>query len=162
MLEKYFTDTPIKASELPEAVEVPVEADLSSHNLPVLIGVVDLVRAGGRIVGFKTIAKTPDPELALHQNGIQLNCYSVLYREATGKCEAGREMHHLVKTKVPKVSVTPAEPMQEHQRTRLFRLLENYVEGLNREDFVPAIGMQCTGCKFRNECTRWAGNSNPS
>jgi len=45
--------------------------------------------------------------------------------------------------------------MPESQRTRLFRLLENYVEGLDREDFVPAIGMQCLGCEFRNECDRW-------
>ena len=161
VLEKYFTDTPIKANELPEAVEVPVEADLSSHGLPVLIGVVDLVRAGGRIVDFKTAAKSPDHESALHQNGIQLDCYSVLYREATGQCEAGRELHHLVKTKVPKVIVTETGPMQEYQRTRLFRLLENYVEGLDREDFVPAIGMQCMGCEFRSECNRWAGNTNP-
>jgi putative RecB family exonuclease len=53
VLEKYFTDTPIKADEMPEAVEVPVEADLAQHGLPVLIGVLDLVRAGGRIVDFK-------------------------------------------------------------------------------------------------------------
>jgi len=45
--------------------------------------------------------------------------------------------------------------MPESQHTRLFRLLENYVEGLEREDFVPAIVMQCLGCEFRNECDRW-------
>ena len=157
VLEKYFTETPIKANELPEAVEVPVEADLSPHGLPVLIGVLDLVRAGGRIVDFKTAAKTPEPELALHQNGVQLDCYSVLYREATGQRETGRELHHLIKTKVPKVVVTPAEPMLDYQRARLFRLLENYLEGLDREDFVPAIGMQCLGCEFRTECQRWSG-----
>ncbi len=33
VLEKYFIDTPIKANEMPEAVEVPVEADLSKHGL---------------------------------------------------------------------------------------------------------------------------------
>jgi len=59
VLEKYFTDTPIKANEMPEAVEVPVEADLGKHGLPVLIGVLDLVRSGGRIVDFKTAGKTP-------------------------------------------------------------------------------------------------------
>jgi hypothetical protein len=41
MLEKYFIETPIKSNELPEAVEVPVEADLSKHGLPVLRGVLD-------------------------------------------------------------------------------------------------------------------------
>ena len=157
VLEKYFTETPIKANELPEAVEVPVEADLSEFGLPRLIGVLDLVRAGGRIVDFKSIGKTPDTQMALHQNGVQLDCYSVLYREATGKRESGRELHHLVKTKTPKLIITPAEPMMEYQRSRLFRLMGNYVDGLAREDFVPAPGFGCMGCEFFHECRKWNG-----
>jgi len=157
VLEHYFIETPIKADELPEAVEVAVEADLAKHGLPVLLGVLDLVRAGGRIVDFKSTGRTPDPELALHQNGIQLDCYSVLYREATGKREAGRELHHLVKTKTPKLLVTAAEPMHEGQRHRLFRLMENYVDGLERWDFVPAPGLHCTACEFLEECRKWDG-----
>jgi len=157
VLEKYFTETPIKANERPEAVEVPVEADLSAHGLPRLIGILDLVRAGGRIVDFKTAAKTPDTDMALHQNGVQLDCYSVLYRENTGQREAGRELHHLVKTKVPKVVITEAGPMLEYQRTRLFRLLEDYVAGLDRGDFVPAPGFGCMGCEFLHECRKWDG-----
>ena len=157
VLEKYFTDTPIKANEMPEAVEVPVSADLSKHGLPELIGVLDLVRSGGRIVDFKSTGKTPDNDSALHQNGLQLDCYSVLYREGTGKREGGRELHHLVKTKTPKVIITTTGPMLEYQRNRLFRLMENYVEGLEREDFVPAVGMQCLGCEFQNECRKWDG-----
>ena len=62
MLEKYFIDTPIKADEIPEAVEVSVEADLTQHGLPVLIGVLDLVRSKARIVDFKSAAKTPDTD----------------------------------------------------------------------------------------------------
>jgi len=159
VLGKYFTDTPIKADEMPEAVEVGVEADLGKYGLPVLIGVLDLVRSGGRIVDFKSTGKTPDNDSALHQNGLQLDCYSVLYREGTGKREAGRELHHLVKTKVPKVIVTETGPMLENQQSRLFRLMENYVAGMDREDFVPAVGMQCAGCEFRNECKAWDGGS---
>jgi hypothetical protein len=157
VLEKYFTDTPIKADEMPEAVEVPVEADLSSHGLPILIGVLDLVRAGGRIVDFKTTGKTPDEEMALHQNGVQLDCYSVLYREGTGKRESGRELHHLVKTKTPKLIITPSAPMTENRQSRLFRVMDSYVEGLNRKDFIPSPGMQCMGCEFFNECRKWNG-----
>ena len=157
VLEKYFTETPIKADEMPEAVEVPVEADLSQHGLPVLIGILDLVRAGGRIVDFKSAAKAPDKEMALHQNGVQLDCYSVLYREATGQREAGRELHHLVKTKVPKLIITEAGPMLEYQRNRLFRLMEDYVDGLERENFIPAPGFGCMGCEFMSECRKWGG-----
>ena len=155
VLEKYFLETPIKANEKPEAVEVA--ADLGKHGLPVLLGVLDLVRAGGCIVDFKSTGKTPDPEMSLHQNGIQLDCYSVLYREATGKRESDRELHHLVKTKTPKIIVTPAGPMTENQHTRLFRLMENYVDGLERQDFVPAPGFGCLGCEFVAECRVWDG-----
>ena len=103
-----------KANEMPEAVEVPMETDLSKYGLPTLIGVLDLVRAGGRIVDFKSTGKTPDPEDAIHQNETQLSCYSVLYREATGHRESGRELHHLVKTKTPKLVITATGPDDRH------------------------------------------------
>jgi putative RecB family exonuclease len=155
MLERYFIETPIKSNELPEAVEVPVEADLSNHGLPILRGVLDLVRAGGRIVDFKTSARTPNTEDAKHQNEIQLSSYSILYRNATGKKESGRELHHLVKLKSPKIVVTPVEPMTEQEQTRLFKQMESYGSGLERQDFVPSVGLHCTSCEFFNECRRW-------
>jgi hypothetical protein len=46
----YLRETPIAPNEKPEAVEARVEADLTG--LPRLVGVIDLVRPGGRIVGF--------------------------------------------------------------------------------------------------------------
>jgi putative RecB family exonuclease len=155
LLETYFAETPIKANEMPEAVEVPMETDLSKYGLPTLIGVVDLVRAGGRIVDFKTSGKTPSAELAMRLNEVQLSCYSVMYREATGKPETGRELHHLVKTKTPKIIVTQLGPMNEIQRVRLMKIMESYVEGLARKDFVPSPGIQCAGCEFAQECSRW-------
>jgi CRISPR/Cas system-associated exonuclease Cas4 (RecB family) len=156
VLEMYFAQTPIKPDERPEAVEVPVEADLSKYSLPKLIGVLDLVRAGGRIVDYKTTGKTPNPEDAAHLNELQLSCYSVLYREATGKRESGRELHHLVKLKTPKLVVTALDPMNEVQRVRLFRVMDSYQEGLAREDFVPSPGFHCCGCEFFNECRKWS------
>lgn len=156
LLEMYFTETPIKANEMPEAVEVPMETELSKYGLPTLIGVLDLVRAGGRILDFKTSGKTPSAEDAIHLNETQLSCYSVLYREATGKPESGRELHHLIKTKTPKLIITELGPMEEIQRVRLFRMMESYVEGLAREDFVPSPGFHCAGCEFRPECKLWA------
>ena len=156
VLEMYFSETPIKADEMPEAVEVPMESDLSKYGLPTLIGVLDLVRAGGRIVDFKSTGKTPDPEDAIHLNETQLSCYSVLYREATGHRESGRELHHLVKTKTPKLVITSMDPMTDKQQVRLFRMMESYVEGLAREDFVPSTGFHCAGCEFFNECRQWA------
>jgi putative RecB family exonuclease len=156
LLDLYFKETPIKQDERPEAVEVRVETDLSKHGLPTLIGVLDLVRAGGRIVDFKTTAKTPDREDAIHLNETQLSCYSVSYRDATGHSESGRELHHLVKTKTPKLIIMEIGPMDALQQVRLFKMIDSYVEGLAREDFVPSPSFGCMGCEFWNECRAWA------
>jgi putative RecB family exonuclease len=154
LLETYFRESPIPGDERPEAVEVSVEADLSTHGLPKLVGVLDLVRPGGRIVDFKTSGKTPDPEQVAHTTEGQTTAYSLLYREATGGVESGIEIHTLVKTKAPKLIVTALPPATDAQVTRLFRGIESYVAGLEREDFVPSPGLQCASCEFFNECRR--------
>jgi len=64
-LKTYLRETPIPQDEKPEAVEVGVEMDLASHGLPMLVGILDLIRKGGRIVDFKTTGKTPIPEMLL-------------------------------------------------------------------------------------------------
>lgn len=156
LLETYFLDSPIKSNERPEAVEVAVEADLSRYGLPQLIGIIDLVRAGGRIVDFKTCGQTPNQEKAAHQHEVQTSCYAVLYRDCTGNEEQGIELHHLVKLKQPKLVIIELGPMNQSQRIRLFHLMESYVEGLAREDFVPSPGLNCLGCEFFNECRGWS------
>jgi len=45
--------------------------------------------------------------------------------------------------------------MTDTQQVRLFRMMESYVEGLAREDFVPSPGFHCAGCEFFNECRQW-------
>jgi len=156
LLETYFQQNPIPPDEKPQAVEVRLEADLGKHGLPRIIGVIDLVRAGGTIVDFKTTKQTPDPDRVAHQTEIQLTCYGILYREATGEVESGFELHHLVKTKTPKLVVTPLAPITDQQQTRLFKQMESYVQGVEREDFVPSPGIQCLSCQFFNECRRWS------
>ena len=156
LVDFYLKHTPIPPNEMAEGVEVSVEADLTNHGLPKLIGIIDLVRAGGRIVDFKTLGQTPTDEKAIHTNEVQLTGYSLLYRAATGQVEGGRELHQLVKTKTPKLIVTQQGPMTEQQQTRLFRQMESYVDGLDREDFVPSPGMQCSMCSYFNECRKHA------
>jgi putative RecB family exonuclease len=154
----YLRETPIPADEPVEAVEVQVEADLGQHGLPRLLGVIDLVRAGGRIVDFKTSAAQPQAGQVLHRNLIQLTCYAVLYRDATGERESGLELHHLIKTKQPKLVVSQFGPVTEGQKTKLFRQIESYQDGVMREDFVPSPGLHCVGCEFFAECSAWKGN----
>ena len=156
LVETYLRDTPIKPDEMPEAVEVAVEADLKHHGLPRLIGIIDLVREGRRIVDFKTTGQTPNPEKAGHLNETQLSCYSVLYRDCTGLQEAGLELHHLVKLKTPKLVIAGLPPMTEAQQTRLFRIMESYQEGVERQDWIPSPNvMSCSCCEYFNECRGW-------
>lgn len=156
LLETYFRESSIKPDEKPEAVEVNVETDLRRHGLPTLVGIIDLIRPAGKIVDFKTSAKCPDPEKAGHIHDTQTTGYAILYRKATGRRESGIELHHLVKTKTPKLVVTAFNPASDSQINRLFRVIESYVNGLEHHDWVPAPGMQCASCEFFNECRRWS------
>ncbi len=159
LVEMYLQETPIPTAEKPEAVEVRVEADLAKHGLPSLVGVIDLVRPGGCIVDFKTTASSPQVEQAIHRNESQLTAYGILYEEATGKKESGFQLHHLVKTKAPKLVVVETPPTSEHQKTKLFRAMESYVDGVERGDFVPSPGLQCAACEFFNECRAFQGGT---
>jgi RecB family exonuclease len=155
LIETYLRNTPIPPDEKPEAVEVGVEMNLSSHGLPTLVGVLDLVRAGGRIVDFKTTGRTPNAESVLHTNDVQLTAYALLYREATDRRETALELHHLVKLKTPKLVVTVSEPASETQTTRFFRVVQSYVRGVESEDYVPSPGLMCSSCEFFTECRVW-------
>ncbi len=159
MLEHYLEHSPIPVKEKPEAVEVRVERDLDAHGLPPLLGFIDLVREGGVIVDFKTTARTPDPAQVAHLNEVQLGCYALLYREATGKPEGGFEIHSLVKTKQPKLVVTALNPLVPQQVNRLVRIMESYVMGVESEDFVPSPGLHCSYCDYFNECRAWKGGA---
>ena len=155
LVETYIRESNIPANSKPEAVEVPVETDLHHHGLPTLIGVLDLVQAG-KIIDYKTSGQTPNAEKVAHTTEVQTSIYAVLYRDATGKRETGIELHHLVKLKNPKLVITALEPMSEQQQTRLFHLMEAYVDGLDRRDFIPSPGLQCMSCEFFNECRLWS------
>jgi CRISPR/Cas system-associated exonuclease Cas4 (RecB family) len=155
LLETYFRESPIRFDEKPEAVEVSVEADLSKRGLPKLVGIIDLVRPGGRIVDFKTAGKSPDPATVGHLNETQLASYGVLYRHGTGKKESALQLHHLIKTRHPKLIVTELPPVSDAQENRLYRVMESYLKGVQAEDWVPSPSFLCGGCEFFNECRAW-------
>jgi putative RecB family exonuclease len=154
LVEAYMRESKIPATLKPDAVEVPVEADLSEHGLPKLIGVLDLVQER-TIIDFKTSSTTPNAERIAHTNEVQISSYAVLYRHNTGQQESGLELHHLVKTKNPKLVITALPPMTDQQQSRLFTLIQGYVDGLDRRDFIPSPGLQCVSCQFFNECRSW-------
>ena len=161
LVEMYLRDTPIPVEEKPEAVEVSIEADLPD-GLPKLVGVIDLVcpggsSTGGKIIDFKTSSATPLIAQAIHRNEMQLSAYGILYREATGRNASGFELHHLVKTKVPKLVVTKVGALTDQREQKFLRQVESYVDGVEREDYVPSPGMHCSSCEFFHECSTWGG-----
>jgi CRISPR/Cas system-associated exonuclease Cas4 (RecB family) len=157
-LDHYLDHSPIPEEEPVEAVEAAFDMDLAPHGLPVLRGFIDLVRQGGKIVDFKTTGQTPHPDRAAHLHELQLSCYGLLYRDATGKMESGFELHHLVKLKTPKVVVVELGPVTEAQISRLFRSMESYVQGVSREDWVPNPNpMTCACCEYFEQCRSWTG-----
>ena len=154
LLDTYFQQSPIPANEAAEGVEVSVEADLGSTKL---IGIIDLVRSGGRLVEFKTTGQTPNAEKAEHLHELQCSCYSLMYREATGHRESAVELHHLVKLKAPKLVITTLPAMTSKQETRLFKVVDSYLEGVQRQDWVPSPSpMACACCEFFNRCRQWS------
>ncbi len=154
LLETFLRESPLREAGKPDAVEVAVEADLSRHGLPTLVGVLDLVQ-DGRIIDFKTSGTTPHPERAALVHSTQATAYSLLYRANTGRREAGVELHHLVKLKQPRLVVVYLSPGGDRERTRLWRVIDSYVEGLERRDFIPSPGLQCAACEFFAECAAW-------
>ena len=133
---------------------MPVESDLKEHGLPKLIGILDLVQQG-LIIDYKTSATTPNAEKIAHTTEVQTTAYAILYRHNTDQTETAIQLHHLVKLKTPKVVITSLPPMGEGQQSRLFRLMNGYVEGLSRRDFIPSASLMCHSCEFFHECRRW-------
>lgn len=154
LVDTYLRESHVPADLKPDAVEVPVEANLLNHGLPRLIGILDLVQQR-RIIDYKTSGTTPNPDKAVHTHEIQTSSYAILYRHNTGQKELGMQLHHLVKLKNPKVVITSAPSMTPRQQTRLFKQMQAYLEGLQRQDFIPSPGMQCASCEFFNECRQW-------
>ena len=154
LLETFFRESPIREAGKPDAVEVSVEADLSGHGLPTLVGVLDLVQ-DQTVIDFKTSASTPNADRAALVHATQATAYSLLYRHNIGQQERGVELHHLVKLKQPRLVVITLPPVGEREQSRLFRVIDAYVEGLARRDFIPSPGLQCASCEFFGECAAW-------
>lgn len=161
----FLQQTEIPTDERPDAVEVWVEKDMKQLGLPfVLRGVLDLVRPGpkgdgrnGVLVDFKSASSSVDDQMLRLRHSLQMGCYSLLYREATGSNESASEIHSLVKTKSPRITVTKMESMTPSQEVRVLKTLEHYAEGVADERFIPNPGMHCSGCPHISRCEAWKG-----
>ena len=156
LVETYLGQQPTHPPGPPEGVEVRVECDLG-QGIPLLIGIIDLIRPEGVIIDYKTAARSPDPTLAKHQHLTQLCCYALLYREATGRRESAFELHHLIKTKQPKIAIHSLGPMTSAQEAELFFLIDDYLEGIAAERWIPSPGPHCAWCDYASRCQVQSG-----
>lgn len=154
-LRAYLDSQVIPEDEAILAVEVRLEATFDG--LPPLVGIVDLVREGGVIVDFKTTAKTPDLEVTEFTHDLQLTTYAVLFRETTGFREQGVQLHHIVKTKTPKVVVQDIEDIDDAKVAGFKEVLHHFVRSVEKEDWSASPNFMCGGCDYFQQCKHWKG-----
>lgn len=142
----------------PAGVEVTLRTARPDLPIP-LLGVVDLVKADGTPVDYKTIGSSPVLELESWLHEIQLVTYALLVEDSTDQPIPGCELVFLVKTKKPKVVVHRLAPPDEIKLMRFRSLVETYVAGIERGDYYPRPGQQCAWCAYRRECSGWKGGS---
>jgi len=148
---------PVVPDERPEGVEVQVECSLG-------VGTPAALRhhrsGAGHPDGSSTTSRrpaVPSEGMAEHQHSTQLSVYALLYRSATGERETGFELHHLIKTKVPKVIISTYGPMSAAMESELFFLIDDYLDGIAREAWVPSPGQHCAWCDHLSSCRKRSG-----
>ena len=155
----------VPPDEKPLAVEVALEAPLvdpetgEGLGMP-LVGVVDLVldsEAGPVIADFKTAARSSESMEISHE--IQLSSYAWLYRQITGRKEAGLEIRSLIKTKQPKCEFHPYAARSDAHFRRLFAVIREYLDALDSGRFNYRPGFGCAMCDYREQCRNWSGTS---
>ncbi len=155
-LLRAFLAADVHAGVKPMGVEVQVRAELPGVALPIL-GVLDLVTVGRRVVDYKTCAAAPDLAVEPWLHEIQTTAYALLVEHTTEAPSTGTDLVFLVKTKSPKILVHGIEPPTQTQRDRFAALVEVYATGVANEHYFPQPGMQCGWCAYRAECSRWTG-----
>jgi putative RecB family exonuclease len=141
-------------------MEVPLVDPFTGEDLGIpLLGIVDLVLddADGPVVrDFKTSSRSASPFEVTHE--IQLTSYGYLFRRTTGLEEIGLEIHSLIKTKKPKVEGHRYPARTDAHFRRLFAVIREYLDALDRGRFNYRPGWGCAMCDFRqSHCLQWSG-----
>ncbi len=141
-------------------MEVPLVDPFTGEDLGIpLLGIVDLVLddVDGPVVrDFKTSSRSAPPFEVTHE--VQLTSYAYLFRRSTGLEEVGLEIHSLIKTKTPKIEGHRYPARTDAHFRRLFGVIREYLDALDRGRFNYRPGWGCAMCDFRDShCRQWAG-----
>jgi len=150
--QAWLENPPIPVDETPEGVEVYLEHEEATSDRPKIIGYLDLVRAGGMLVEFKTAARSTKADELAHQHRLQLTIYALLYRESTWQEEKGFQVIQLIKTKEPKIEVCNLPPAREKDFEELDATIRAFQQGVANGDFSMSPGQHCSWCDYRAEC----------
>jgi hypothetical protein len=161
LVNAYLTQVPAD-EPLPLAVESRWEMPLvdpetgEALGIP-LLGFIDLVLDGPEgavIIDFKTAANASAPAAISHE--VQLTSYAYLLRTATGQAEGELQIRSLVKTKTPQIAIHRYPPREDRHFRRLFAVIREYLDALDRGQFNFRPGWTCGTCDYRDtQCAAW-------
>ena len=140
------------------ATQAPLVDPLTGEDLGIpLVGIINLIVGspdGTVIADFKTAARSSEPLEIFRE--LQLTSYSYLFRQLSDQTEAELEIRLRVKTKTPKFHGYPART-DVHFR-RLFAVIREYLDALDRGQFSFRPGFHCGMCDFAgSHCQEWGG-----
>lgn len=155
LVTAYLTQVPAE-EPAPTLVETRLKAPLvdpfTGEDLGIeLLGIVDLVvnEASGQIIcDFKTSSRSSGPVEIIHE--VQLTAYAYLFRQLFHELEAGLEIRSLIKTKIPKIEIHRYSPRTQAHFRRFFQIVRQYLDDLDRGEFVYRPGFGCTMCEFHD------------
>ena len=159
LVTTYIAQAPSNEAK-PIAVEKRFDAPLidpgTGEDLGIsLVGIIDLVledRDGPLVADFKTAARSSSKLDIMHE--VQLSCYSYLFRQVTGRTEAGLEIRSLIKTKTPKIETERYSPREEKHFERLFLIIRSYLDAVGGNRYHIRPGLHCSFCDFREQGCR--------
>jgi putative RecB family exonuclease len=85
--------------------------------------------------------------------------YQLLIEATAGKTPPSLDLVFLVKTKTPQVIRVKVPPAGARRKDRVIAMLDSAVTGIAEGLFLPAPGMQCGWCAYREECAAWTGGA---
>jgi len=163
MLEQVYSKLVPEAGHIVAGVEVPLAAHLVNTQGNaidmVLTGFVDLVLLDTNmqpiVIDFKTAKQSKAQSTA--DEDLQMSAYHYLMTE-NGYAHPDRplecQFHVFRKLKKPKLETVTTYRTQAH-RTRLIKLFNAVLAGIEHQVYIPNKGWLCSDCAYSNACRAW-------